>query len=300
MIDAAEPTCCVVCGAGDLAERGFGPALRVRHCPRCGHRVAEALRPVGALDYHEQYEAGAFLEALERIRTRQAERIVDRLRELVPDAGALVDVGAGRGFFLDVCRRRGVGPLAALDASPLALDLLAQRGHAVEPLLDLGPESLASALGRLPFAPRLVTLLDVVEHLDPERTRDDLVALRRALPSLELLVVKVPVGEGLLHAMALALARVGLFGPLHQLYQVGTWPPHRHYFSRASLRRLLADVGLRVVAEVPELEFEPETLTSRVRGLALPRLAATLAGRGVARLAQAFGRHDSVVAYAAL
>lgn len=296
---ATERDRCVVCEAAGLAPRRFGSALRVRLCRTCGHREAEVERPAGALDYHEQYETGAFLEALERIRSSQAERIVDRLRQLVPDAGAVVDVGAGRGFFLDVCRRRGLAPLAALDASTLALDLLRERRHEVAALPGLEPETLAAALRRLSFAPRIATLLDVVEHLDPERTRDDLVALCRALPSLELLVVKVPVGDGLLHASALTLARIGFHAPLHQLYQVGTWPPHRHYFSRDSLRRLLADVGLRVIAEEPELEFEPETLTSRVRALRVPRAAATLAGRAIARLARVLGRQDSVVVYAA-
>ncbi|MCL4821847.1 MAG: methyltransferase domain-containing protein [Vicinamibacteria bacterium] len=298
MNGATERARCVVCGDDGLAARRFGPALQVWRCRGCGHRVAEFERPAGGLDYHEQYEGGAFLEALARIRTRQAGRIVDRLRELVPVAGSLLDVGAGRGFFLDVCRHRGLAPLAALDASPVALDLLAQRGHEVAALPGLAPEPLAAALGRLSFPPRIVTLLDVVEHLDPQRTRDELAALRRALPSLELLVVKVPVGEGLLHQAALGLGRLGLHGPLHQLYQVGTWPPHRHYFSRGSLRRLLVDLGLRIVAEQPELEFEPETLGSRVRGLPLPGPLAKLAGHGAARLAGALDRHDSVVLYA--
>lgn len=299
MNGATEPDACVACGRRGLAARRFGSELRVRRCRGCGHRVADVERPAaGTLDYHEQYEGGAFLGALERIRTRQAGRILDRLRELVPAAGDVLDVGAGRGFFLDVCRERGLAPLAALDSSPVALELLAQRGHEVAALPGLAPEALATALGRLSFAPRIVTLLDVVEHLDPESTRDELAALRRALPALELLVVKVPVGEGLLHATALGLGRLGLHGPVHQLYQVGTWPPHRHYFSRDSLRRLLAGLGLRIVAEQPELEFEPETLTSRVRGLALPRPVATLAGQAFARLADALGRHDAVVLYA--
>jgi DNA-directed RNA polymerase subunit RPC12/RpoP len=299
MNGATERARCVVCGADALAARRSGSALQVWRCRGCGHRVAEFERPASGLDYHEQYEGGAFLEALARIRTRQAGRIVDRLRELVPDASNLLDVGAGRGFFLKVCRDRGLAPLAAVDASPVALDLLAQCGHEIAALPELAPDALAVALGRVSFAPRIATLLDVVEHLDPERTRDGLVALRRALPSLELLVVKVPVGEGLLHQAALGLDRLGLRRPLHQLYQVGTWPPHRHYFSRVSLRRLIADLGLRVVAEQPELEFEPETLGSRVRGLPLPSPLATLAGHGVAHLATALGRHDSLVVFAA-
>ena len=211
---------CPICGAG-LRPSFALPGLRVRRCSACGHRVADHDRPVGAdADYHEQYQESAFLESLRATRLRQAGLLVAAIRRHLSKPGAILDLGAGRGFFLEACRREGLAPLAGADTSDLAVADLRRAaieahllGDDPDPAMPLGP--LAR---RLSFTPRVVTLLDVIEHFPPERVAAFLNALLTELGAgLELLVVKVPLADGLLYRIARLVAAAGVRGPLAQL-----------------------------------------------------------------------------------
>ena len=112
---------------------------------------------------------------------------------------------------------------------------------------------------------------------------------------LEVVLVKVPVA-GLLYAGARALSRLGVSGPLLQLYQAGTWPPHFNYFSPASAERLFAAAGLSVIERVGDLDFEPGMLGKRI-GATHPvsRSLARLAGEALGATIRATGRFDAAI-----
>jgi hypothetical protein len=282
---------CPICGVDGLRPSFALPGLEVRRCSRCGHRVARHEPTGSAADYHQQYEQGAFLESLRATRLRQAADLVAAIRTHASHPGGVIDFGAGRGFFLEVCRREGLAPLAGADTSKLAVDGL--RGAGIEAhLLVEGSETVLPALS---FPPRIIALLDVVEHLPPEGLAAFLKALlRESGPALELLVVKVPLAEGLLYGVARLAAGLGVPGPLRQLYQVGTWPPHLSYFSVRSMTMLLESLDLTVVARVDDLDFEPELLPQRMlrtSTAAAPLLR--LAGRVLALAARVSGRFDT-------
>jgi hypothetical protein len=293
---------CPICGAR-LRPSFVLPGLRVRRCPACGHRVADHDRPGGAdADYHRQYEEGAFLESLRATRERQAGLLVAAIRRHVSQPGAILDLGAGRGFFLEACRREGLAPLAGADTSERAVDELRRSGIEAHLLGDdPDPATPLGSLARgLSFPPRVVTLLDVIEHFPPWRVAAFLSSLLTELGArLELLVVKVPVADGLLYRIARLLAAAGVRGPLAQLYQVGTWPPHRSYFSVRSMTVLLTRVGLEAVARLDDLDFEPELLaarTKRAHSSAAPLLG--LSGRALAAAARIAGRFDAATCLA--
>lgn len=285
---------CPVC-EGTLRPHVETPRLAVAACTECGHAVAEhaASRANGA-DYHRQYDDGAFLDALRATRVRQASRILGSIRRVAPAARSLLDFGCGRGWFLDAASRAGFGPLAGADGSALAIELLRDRGVDAVQVTDGG--SAEALAGALEFTPQVMTLLDVVEHFPAAAAVERLTALVRALRP-ELVVVKVPVRNGLLYRSAVALARVGAPAAIEQLYQVGTDPPHRAYFSRRSLERFLTRVGLRPLEVFGDRDFEPEHLAARARALAgAPRLAR---GAGaLAAAAAACGLEDAAVAIA--
>jgi hypothetical protein len=159
--------------------------------------------------------------------------------------------------------------VAGLDTSAMAVDAAIQRGFEAHLL----PDDEKQASGRsfpagLSFTPRILMLLDVLEHFPSDQVVSALADLVRASQaSLELVVVKVPVADGILFRAARAIARLGACGPLEQLYQYGTWPPHFSYFSRRSLRLLLHRAGLRLVREFGDADFEPESLSRRVQAL---------------------------------
>jgi hypothetical protein len=248
----------------------------------------------GAADYHRQYEQGAFLESLRATRLRQAGQLVAAMRHHLARPGGVLDYGAGRGFFLEVCRREGFAPLAGADTSELAIEELRRSGIEAH-LIAEGSDAAGLLRQALSFPPRVVALLDVVEHLPPESLAGFLGSLVRELGgALELLVIKVPIAEGLLYRIARLGAAVGVTDPLRQLYQVGTWPPHLSYFSVCSMSMLLEGLGFPIVARVDDLDFEPELLAARVsreRSAAAPLLR--LAGRALALAARGTGQFDT-------
>jgi SAM-dependent methyltransferase len=290
---------CWVCGQG---TRRFwaNDALEALECQSCGHICAEHRELSGApgADYHLDYDQGDFLAALAVTRRRQAGRLLDALQVLADPPRALFDFGCGRGFFLDLARERGVERLAGGDVSDLALQLLRERGlpalklDAVEPFERLD-------LSQLPFLPEALLFLDVLEHFS-----GDLIArLRpwlRALPgAVRYLVIKVPVREGLLFAMASGARHLRVESLGKQLFQVGTFPPHYQYFSQGSLERFVGQLGLRPVTVLDDLDFEPEELGRRMSGAsAWMRRLAPLGGQLLGAAARISRKMDSRIVIA--
>jgi DNA-directed RNA polymerase subunit N (RpoN/RPB10) len=260
---------CPICGDTNLQADVGTPQVSVRRCLSCGHRLAEHHATVATqTDYHRQYEQGEFLDALGATRRRQAIEIWARVRGRMDPAAALLDFGAGRGWLLDQARRSGARQVAGADTSALAVDDLRDRG--IEALLIPPPRADGWDLPfrALSFRPRILALLDVIEHFPADRLSDMFGAIAGGLrPELELVVVKVPVADGVLYRLARALARARVYGPLEQLYQVGTEPPHLSYFTRRSLDAFLTARGLRVADRRGLLELDPASLGARVAAL---------------------------------
>ncbi len=249
------------------------------------------------VDYHRQYDEGEFLGSLATTRRRQAKTILGRIRAQLPDADALLDFGAGRGWFLEEARASGMKRLAGTDTSSDAVGGL--REHGMEGVLIPPPTATTwdLRLGALSFRPRVVTFLDVIEHFSAERLSLMFAGIVDQLrPELELVAIKVPVSDGLLYRTAGVLARARVSGPLDQLYQVGTFPPHYSYFSRRSLAEFLARQGLKQVDAFGLLEFDPSTFGSRVAALRRsPRVATRLLGVTTALVAERTTQDSYVV-----
>jgi SAM-dependent methyltransferase len=248
-------------------------------------------------DYHRQYDQGRFLESLEATRRRQATRIVDLLGQLIARPDHILDVGCGRGWFLDTCRRSGMRHVAGADVSPLAVAELNARGGEAHRLEDWGSGGAWPRPLPLSFEPRILTLLDVVEHFPADRLLQMLRGLLETWSrGLEVVVIKTPVSDGFLFRLSRLLARSGIAGPYEQLFQIGTHPPHFHYFSSESLRRLAGAADLECRGAIGDLDFEPETLGDRVNVLSgLPRVVRQVMGRGLGALLGALDRPDSLI-----
>jgi hypothetical protein len=291
---------CPICGAPGLARSVATARLQVSRCPVCGHRVAVHQAPpqTTAIDYHEQYDQGTFLASLAATRQRQAAVIIELIRRRLSDADRLLDFGAGRGWFLEACRGAGFQSLAGVDTSELAVSSLRDRQFAAQ---MLSPSTdYRDPLQRLPFRPRIVTMLDVIEHFPPDQLNGILGSILAALqPELELVVIKVPDAGGLLYRGARLLARAGVAGPTEQLYQVGTDPPHFNYFTHRSMGRLLDSHALTSIATRGDRDFEPDSFGQRARPLARMPTIAKVAGSAAARLADLTGWHDAAIYLAA-
>ena len=291
---------CPVCRGADARVDRSPPGIVVHLCPDCGHRFTGHAPVPGAseqIDYHEQY-SDRFLGALETTRRRQARRIVSWIRERVSDADALLDFGAGRGWLLEEARRSGFRRCAGAETSSVAVAGLRERGFEVLALPRPLPERLAGVLEELSFRPRVLAMLDVVEHFPPDELRTRMSELVEQLRP-ELLVIKVPLAEGLLFRTASALTALGVPGPLDQLYQLGTDPPHYHFFCQRSVRRFLEESGLELCAAEVDRDFEPSELVDRVRALGRwPRALGSLVGYTAALVIRSLHLEDAGIFFA--
>jgi SAM-dependent methyltransferase len=142
------------------------------------------------------------------------------MRDRLPPGARLLDVGAGRGSFVKEARRRGFAALA-LEMDPGAISLWSQ--ERVPGLLGSGAMT--------PFVDGcfdVVRMKEVLEHVEAPLTL--VLEARRLLRPHGLFIFHTPT-------------------PYSQLYPVGNfWDDYTHVrpFSRAGLRRLIADAGLQL------------------------------------------------------
>jgi SAM-dependent methyltransferase len=243
---------CAACGgrvlephlrvAGDAGEAGlipttdrFGTALSdIVRCRSCGHMQLE--RFPSEVDLDEAYgeaESDDYLaeEAGQRATARAVlERVERHVRR-----GALLDLGSWVGFLLAEARDRGWEPVG-VEPSAFASRFARERLG-----LDVRNEGLFEAdLPRGRFD--AVVMGDVIEHLPRPGDALDRVA-QLAAPGGVLCLMLPDAGSRLARAM-----RARWWSVI---------PPHVQYFTRASIRALLARHGFEVV----ELGTQPKAFT---------------------------------------
>jgi len=282
---------CAICSSSRLTPALSSARLAVNVCRECGYAAATHAEDPGLRDYHAQYDHNLFLPALRATRERQARLIISLIRKNLPDADSLFDYGHGRGWFLSACRASGFKHLGGADSSLMALQWL--REHEFSEF-SAAPDGAVQAPV---FKPQVLTILDVLEHFEPDNSRYFLENMIASLaPELQLIVIKVPLTDGLLYKIALAMSRVHFFDPIHQLYQVGTSPPHLGYYSVQAMKTFLGQAGLTVVDTIGDCEFEPEYFPDRVAPLRhFPKWVGSALGRGIRRLSNTLASHETMV-----
>jgi SAM-dependent methyltransferase len=169
---------------------------------------------------------------------REMRRHLERLETTIGGPGTLLDVGAGTGIFMHLARERGWRP-DGVDICPLTAEKAATEFGL---RIAVGPFEHLSFDGRRFDA---AAMLDVLEHvLDPLATLRKVHTLLRPGAAL---AIAVPNQRCLLTLLVGAYARMG--GPASQgllgrLYV----PPHLHYFTPKTLRRMVELAGFRIVA----------------------------------------------------
>jgi hypothetical protein len=288
---------CPACGFIALEPHLQIPRLELWRCPGCVHIVGLHRDAGNERDYHEQY-GSELAGALERTRRRQAARVATALERHGAQEN-VVDFGCGRGWFLQELRARGFRAIAGMDTSELGVSMLRDReieGHVLAVPMGDRWQITTSAVS---FPVATLTFLDVIEHFEPGRLSTYFQHAVRAFSDLRFVAVKVPMSSGLLYRVAELASKARVYGPLAQLWQQGTFPPHYHYFSRRSLHTFLARNGFEAIEEMPDADFDAGEFRDRVAVLRrLPAaigLAAGVALRGAVQVTRAF---DSVIVIA--
>lgn len=197
-------------------------------------------------------------EALQSIRQSNFQRVLKLMKGHRPAGQVnLLDVGAAHGWFVQTSQEAepawkaaGLEPDAAVAATAQAEGLAVRQGYFPQALAE---DERFDA----------ITFHDVFEHL-PE-PHEMLKAVRRHLRPAGLLVLNLPSSEGVFFRVARQLARWGLRGPWHRMWQVGMPSPHLHYFDADNLELLLRRHGFEVVERSRLPSIVREGLMARLR-----------------------------------
>lgn len=243
-----EPTACALCGTFDNAdelypstfdESALRPSVwsarrvpdrthfRFVRCRTCGLVRSDPVVDPGLLAalYREAtFDYAAETDALRATYGRYLERVV----AYGANRGSYLDVGCGNGFMLEEALRQGFERVRGVEPTEAAVAAAspAVAGEIVVSLLTPGlfePESFD-----------VVTLFQTLDHLPrPGEVTDEIVALLR--PGGFLLCLN--------HDVRAVSARVlGEHSPIFDI-------EHTYLYDRATLRQLLEQHGLTVVAE---------------------------------------------------
>ena len=257
---------CPVCGARRVAPRLRKAGVEILFCGDCGlgfWRPGAGFDPAALYGarYFAGHDLGPGYDDYAALEAALRHNFARRVRALgTPRPGArLLDLGPAFGYAVDEARRAGWWA-TGLEVSRAA----AARAAAVA---GAGGIAVGDAQ-RAPFAAAsfdAVTLWDVLEHLpDPHAAVAELARVLR--PGGRLALSTGDVGS--------LAARVS--GARWHLYTI---PEHLFFYSRESLRRLLAAHGLRVERMRAEAARYPI-------GYLLERLRKTLLGRAPRRAAR--------------
>jgi SAM-dependent methyltransferase len=239
-----------------------GPAGGFRYdCPACGH--ASATLPVAIVQGAFTLREGDRAAALEPLRRRNFETLLDRLARLQPP-GTLLEVGCAHGWFLDAAAARGYRVHGLEPDAPIAAQAL-RRGHAV---------TTGFFPAALPADARYDAIVfnDVLEHLpDPAGA---LRAVHDRLVPGGLAAINLPSSRGALYRIACALHALGWRAPHDRLWQAGFPSPHLSYFRPEGLARMAHAAGLGEVDRVALPSVVHDGLWERLRYDARAGLAA--------------------------
>jgi SAM-dependent methyltransferase len=252
--------------AGDPGEEGlipttdrYGTALAdIVRCPACGHMQLE--RFPGEEDLAEAYGEAASDDYVEEEDGQRAtaRRVLERIEATRGGPGSLLDLGCWVGYLLDEARARG-WEVCGIEPSEFAAAFARDRlGLPVVTggLFDTDPGQRFDA----------VFLGDVIEHLP--RAGESLDRIRTLLTEDGLLVMALP-DAGSRVARVLGARWWSVI------------PTHVHYFTRDSMRTILARHGFEVLS----IATQPKTFSA---GYYLGRLGGY--GGGLARPLTAVAR----------
>ncbi len=204
--------------------------VHVSLCTDCGlvytaHTASgAALERFYAQDYRRMYEQ------VERVTAAYVHRSKDklaagyrlqRIREVVGEFASVLEVGSGLGYFLDACRAAGVERMLGLELGAA----FAAYGRDALGLGDIVQQKRYQEFDVLPFAPQLVTLFHVFEHL--ENPREFLAWLQPRMVADGWVVIEVPNILGDWSSLGLGYFHLA----------------HRSYFCAESLCNMLASAG---------------------------------------------------------
>ena len=223
----------------------------------------ETIKDYYSNDYYNQI----LLEnSLLSTRKRQALRILDFISKISKKNLELIDYGCGKGVFLKEANKLGYKKLIGVESSIKSIDTLKKEFRMIRVKFQNNKIEFKTIEKDLNKSnTRVFIALDVIEHFSKSNLINWLESILEEFSFPRYLVIKVPSRKGFLFKIAYFLAKYKIAKkPLHQLLQIGTYPPHFLYFSKMGLINLFSRLNYRAVYEINDLDYEISSFGSRL------------------------------------
>jgi len=222
-------------------------------CPACGlFRSAFPVAINQAVD--DRLDEVRRERALKALRVANFERLLDGCQPHLAAGASLLDVGCAHGWFLQAAAARGYRPTGLEPDHEVAV-----RAQADAPVIEgFFPEALPPGATY-----DAISFNDVFEHLPDAHAMAE--AVRDRLNPGGVLILNLPLAEGVIFQLARLAARFGIKGPLARMWQEGLPSPHLAYYSTRTLLRLTRAHGFQLVAQGRLASMTTKGLWARIR-----------------------------------
>ena len=220
----AKHTACLVCNSTNIAPlAGYYNTKGLVKCKACSFVFMENIPTLEELDAHYSTYAYGGSAVLSPITIKSYQQLLDEL-EPYRNNGRILDVGCGRGWFLEEAKKRG-WEVYGTEYSTRAIELCEEKGIAMK----------AGELDASMFEPGyfdVITSFEVIEHINNPHDKMALVA--QFLRKGGLFYCTTPNFNSILRHY------------LKADYHVIDYPEHLSYYTRKTLNKVLCQHGFRV------------------------------------------------------
>lgn len=204
-------------------------------CNACRYEKGKLKSSINSFTPHQSIDEGVRQTGLRKLRQRNFEDLLLKIKLLKPNGGRLLDVGCAHGWFLETAKDDfdvlGLEPDKSVFGATVQRALPVRSGYFPDALYDAEKFDV-------------IVFNDVFEHIpDIERV---LAFCHQHLHKGGLLVINLPSSNGAFYRLSKILCRLGFPSFFERMWQKDLPSPHVHYFNPPNLVDLLHKAGFDV------------------------------------------------------
>jgi len=209
-------------------------------CPICKepmHEIGEAYSLCKSCKYmysSDQPGDGAEAQALETLQKKNFKFICNIIKEKLPSAKTILEIGCSRGFFLKIARDEGFSVTGVEPSKPLAEEAQSQGFNVIN---DFFPQTNNHSHKKYD----IIIFNDSFEHI-PD-IQKILQGIKIHLTEEGHVIINIPTSDGLIIKTASILYKLGIKAPYYRMWQKEFASPHVHYFNLQNLKKLFENNG---------------------------------------------------------
>lgn len=250
--------------------------------------------------YSNKFYNQRFLEkSLISTRKRQSLKILKIISKLTKKDSQLIDFGFGRGVFLKEAYEFGYQKLIGIESSKKALDNTEKFFKKMQVKFNNNKLIFSeNIIDEDNSNEKIFVAYDVIGLFKISNLNIWLKDILKRFSYPKYLIIKIPNRNGLLFNLAYFLAKFKITDKfLHQLLQVGSYPPHYFYFSKKGLIDLFSELNYKDIYTLNDLDYEITSFGSRLNAKGIKKLIFNIVIPFLSLIIKLSSSHDSKIIF---